>query len=243
MNEALHRALASSGLSDVDVAAELAVDPKTVDRWLRGRVPHARSREALAKLVGTDEATLWPPTTPAGRQGRLGAEIQAVYPHRWAVPRTDWTRIFRAAESRIDVLVYSGMFLVEDGGILSLLGLKARAGVPIRILVGDPESAEVAQRGSDEQIGEAMASRVVNALTLLRPLVGMENVVLRVHRTTLYNSIYRADDEMLVNTHIYGLIASSAPVVHLRRAGASPMFSNYAESFEQVWSSARSYAV
>ena len=40
---------------------------------------------------------------------------------------------------------------------------------------------------------------------------------LRLHGTVLYNSIYRADDQLLVNTHIYGVMANNAPVFHLRK--------------------------
>jgi hypothetical protein len=43
----------------------------------------------------------------------------------------------------------------------------------------------------------------------------------------LYNSIYRADDEMLVNPHVYGTAAAQAPVVHLQRHGDSDLFNTY----------------
>ena len=39
----------------------------------------------------------------------------------------------------------------------------------------------------------------------------------RFHRTILYNSIYRADDQVLVNTHLFGVTAAHAPVWHLRK--------------------------
>ena len=55
------------------------------------------------------------------------------------------------------------------------------------------------------------------------------------HDTTLYNSIYRFDDEMLVNTHLYATNAYAAPVLHLRRLDGGQLFANYARSFEAVW--------
>ena len=58
---------------------------------------------------------------------------------------------------------------------------------------------------------------------------------MHVHGTTLYNSLYRFDDSMLVNTHVWGLSAYSAPVLHLRRLGAGGLFDTYAQSFEAVW--------
>jgi hypothetical protein len=61
----------------------------------------------------------------------------------------------------------------------------------------------------------------------------------RLHATTLYNSIYRFDDEMLVNSRVYGFPAAHAPVVHLRKLSAGILFDTYAESFKKVWGSAR----
>ena len=64
---------------------------------------------------------------------------------------------------------------------------------------------------------------------------------LRLHGTVLYNSIYRADDQLLVNTHIYGVMANNAPVFHLRKIPGGEMTSTYIESFERVWEDATPY--
>ena len=48
-----------AGNIDEDVAARLQVDPKTVRRWLEGRVPYPRHRWLLAATLGLDEADLW----------------------------------------------------------------------------------------------------------------------------------------------------------------------------------------
>jgi hypothetical protein len=66
-------------------------------------------------------------------------------------------------------------------------------------------------------------------------------VEIRLHSTILYNSIYRADDQLLVNTHIYGTMANNAPVFHLRKIAGGDMASTYIESFERVWDGARPY--
>lgn len=60
MNEPLRRALLRARLREDDIAARLGVDPKTVRRWLTGRVPYPHNRAAIAELVGVDEADLWP---------------------------------------------------------------------------------------------------------------------------------------------------------------------------------------
>jgi hypothetical protein len=64
----------------------------------------------------------------------------------------------------------------------------------------------------------------------------VENIEIRLHRTVLYNSVYRADDQLMVNQHTYGVPAAQAPVFCLRNAG-SEMAALYLDSFERVWAS------
>jgi hypothetical protein len=54
----------------------------------------------------------------------------------------------------------------------------------------------------------------------------------------LYNSIFRGDDQVLVNTHVYGLAGAYAPAWHLRRVAGGEIVSTYLDSFEKVWESA-----
>ena len=120
-------------------------------------------------------------------------ELGTVYPHRWAVPREAWVRLFGSAEGEIAILAYSALFLAEDAGILRILAEKGRAGVSVRIALGDPDGPNIAERGEEEGIGDAMPTKIRNALVLYRPLGAVQNVEIRFHRTVLYNSIYRAD--------------------------------------------------
>ena len=238
MNEPLRRALLRARLREDDVAAHLGVDPKTVRRWLSGRVPYGNNRAALADLVGADEAELWPdvggPLTARIRPKELGA----VYPHRWSVPRGVWTRFFESAEYEIGILAYSALFLAEDAGILGILADKTRVGVPVRIALGDPDSSQVIQRGNEEGIGDAMPAKIRNALTLYRPLLAAENIEIRLHQSVLYNSIYRADGQLFVNQHAYGIPAARAPVFCLRESKSGGMIAAYLASFERVWATA-----
>ena len=237
MNEPLRQALLRARLREDDVAARLGVDPKTVRRWLNGRVPYSHNRAAIAELVGSDEGELWPdaggPLAARSRPEELGT----VYPHRWAVPREVWARLFESAEQEIAILAYSALFLAEDTGILRILAGKGRAGVSVRIALGDPGAPNVAERGEEEGIGDAMAAKIRNALTLYRPLGAVENIEIRLHRTVLYNSVYRADDQLLVNQHIYGFPAAQAPMFRLCGNDGGDMAPLYLESFERVWAS------
>src|SRR6266568_256750 len=59
-NERLRSAMAKAGKDIANLADATAVDPKTVQRWLAGRVPHPRHRWVIASLVEEDEGHLWP---------------------------------------------------------------------------------------------------------------------------------------------------------------------------------------
>jgi hypothetical protein len=231
IGEPLRRALIGARLRDVDVAKTLGVDPKTVQRWLGGRVPHARHRWNVADMLSLHEYDLWPHL--AGVPS-IDPEVYATYPHRGSVSRETWRALYDGADREIGILVYSGLFLAEDVEIVRLFAGKARSGVAVRLLLGDPASPHVDQRGADEGIHDAMAAKIRNAITLYRPLVDA-GVQIRLHSTVLYNSLYRGDDEMLINQHIHGIAAAYAPVLHLRRRTDDGVFATYLSSFEQVW--------
>ena len=131
----------------------------------------------------------------------------------------------QSARSRI--LAYSALFLAEDAGILRILADKGRAGVTVRIALGDPDGPHAAQRGEEEGIGDAMPAKIRNALTLYRPLGTVQNIEIRLHRTVLYNSIYRADGQFLINQHTYGIPgrpgARVLPVRSRRRRDSRPL--------------------
>ncbi len=143
-------------------------------------------------------------------------DLESVYPHRWMVPREVWIRFFASAEHEIGILAYSALFLAEDKGILRILADKGAAGVTVKIALGDPDSPHVANRGEEEGIGNAMPAKVRNAIALIRPLAEVSNIKIRLHQTILYSSIYRADDQLLVNQHAYGVAAAHSPVFSLR---------------------------
>jgi transcriptional regulator with XRE-family HTH domain len=239
-NERLRAALLQRSMTPDAIADRIGVDRKTVERWISGRTPYRRHRYAMASTLGLDEGYLWPEALSREQVTQASeGEVLTVYPHRSDVPRDEWGRLYETAEREIGVLVYAGLFLAEDSGIQRTFADKAKAGVRVRILLGDPDSPEVAERGSDEGVDDAMAAKIRNALVLYRPLRRVEGVEVRFHQTVLYNSIYRADDELLVNTHIYGLTAAYAPVWHLRKIPGGEIARTYLESFERVWETAK----
>jgi transcriptional regulator with XRE-family HTH domain len=235
-NERLRATLLERGVTPSALGEELGVDHKTVERWISGRVPYRRHRYAVASRLGVDEAYLWPGALSREQvTAASDSEVLAIYAHRSDVPREAWVQLFSSAEREIGVLVYSGLALAEDTGVQKIIAERARAGVRVRILLGDPDSPQAAERGRDEGVDDAMAARIRNVLVLYRGLRATEGVEFRFHRTVLYNSIYLGDDHLLVNTHIYGMPASRAPVWHLRKIAGGEIASTYLESFERVW--------
>ena len=181
-NERLRAALLQRGVTPNELAESVGVDPKTIERWIGGRVPYRRHRYRVASRLGIDEAYLWPGALAAEQVASASeSEILVLYPHRWAVPRNIWGQLFDSAEEEIGLLVYSGMFIADDPGLLALFRAKAAQGVRVRILLGDPDAAEVASRGALEGIGDAMASKIRNVLVRYNPLRGGEGVGIRFH--------------------------------------------------------------
>jgi hypothetical protein len=242
-NERLRALLLERRTTTAKLAEAVQVDAKTVERWIvAGRVPYRKHRYNVAAFFGVDESYIWPDALDHDQVlAASESEIIAVYPHRWGIPRDAWRHLFEQAEHEIGILVYAATFLAEDAELRRLLGDKAKSGARVRILLGDPDSPAVSERGKDEGIDEAIAGKVRNAIILFRPLLKIDNVEIRLHSTILYNSIYRSDDQLLVNTHIYGMMANNAPTFHLRKIPGGDMVNTYLESFEHVWESATTY--
>lgn len=241
-NERLRDALLRSGLTPDQVAQAVDVDPKTVERWItKGRLPYPKHRHAIAAMVRESVAYLWPDAIPPERATEIaGSEVVKVYPHRHSIPAEVWDRLIKSSGQHVDVLVHAALFLVERPTFIRDMAQKAEAGCAIRFLFGDPASREVTVRSEEEQLGKGtLAARIRNALAFYRPLREVDGVEMRFHRTTLYNSIFRLDDEMIVNTHVYGFQGAHAPALHLRRLSAGDLFDTYAESFESVWTQSK----
>src|SRR5690349_15656826 len=105
-NERLRAALLQRGATPADLAEEIGVDAKSVERWItQGRTPYRRHRYAAAVYLGVEETFLWPEAlTPEQSKAASQSEIIEIYPHRWSVPTDLWKRIFQEAREEISVL-------------------------------------------------------------------------------------------------------------------------------------------
>jgi len=241
--ERLRTVMLQRGVTTDDLAASCHVDPKTVDRWIRpGRIPHRQHRWATARFLDVDEIYLWPELLERDqkrRQDVAQSELIEVYPNRASVPRDLWIRLLSEAEHHIDVLVFSGTFFAQTNPrIARTLAERAGAGVRVRMCFGDPTSQAVDIRDREEGLRGTLAAKINASLTYYRELLDVEGCEIRLHGTTLYNSLFRYDDNLLVNPHIWGQPASANPLMHLRRLDGGGWFDQYVESFEAVWQTA-----
>ncbi len=227
VNESLCRALIAARLGEEDVAARLGVDPKTVRRWLEGRVPYRRYRWALAAMLGLDDAVLWP-----GLRGRRERpdEVVAVYPRRDDVPAGAWVRLLGSARQQIGVLGGGGQFLARQHGVRPVLIETARTGALVRICLRDDAPVPAHEAGRDG--GDA------GALAIFAPLAG-HGVQVRLHAGEPYAGMVFADDELLVLQQAWGVPEGLCPVLHLHRRQGSGLFAFYLQSFERAWEIAR----
>ncbi|MEV4764698.1 XRE family transcriptional regulator [Micromonospora chokoriensis] len=240
-NDRLRDAILRNGLTPVTVAERIGVDAKTVERWItQDRTPYPRHRHAIAAMVREDVPYLWPDAVAPEKASRIGqSELIRLYSRRSAVPYDLWRRLIERAEKRIDVLAYAGLFLVEqDPMLIDVLRQKAVDGVEVTILLGDPTSATIHRRSVEEGTPGVMAAKIRQVQQYYNRLDGAPKAKVLYHDTTLYNSIYRFDDEMLVNMHVLGFPAPHAPVMHLRKLNGGDLFRTYSDSFDRVLVSA-----
>ena len=234
LNETLCRALIEARLTEEDVATRLQVDPKTVRRWLEGRVPYLRFRWAIATMLGVGETDLWPQlrTTRTRPDG-----VIAIYPHRDTVPLDMWLRLFRSARHEIGILDDTGSLLAADQPIVAALAEQARAGIKIRICLHAADQP-VPRQGDRPQRTRDAAASVREAVATYAPLQEKGEVEIRLHEGVVYNSIYYSDDQMLVSHQVDGVPVKSVPTLHLELVEGSDMAATFLDAFEAVWSAA-----
>lgn len=98
MNDRLRTAMLRAGVDTTSLAEAVGVDAKTVDRWVRGRIPHHRSRVLVAQRLDEDEAILWPTARPDQHPGTAAtAEVVGAWAHRADIPNQTWLTLLNGA--------------------------------------------------------------------------------------------------------------------------------------------------
>ena len=156
------------------------------------------------------------------------------------MPISVWQQHFADPQHSVDILVLAATFLFDtlDGFVHTLVGAAGR-GVGVRLLVGDPDSPSLALRGEEEDIGEAVIARCRTTAELLASRASTPGLQIRTHQATLYSSIFRVDDHIIVNFHIYGSPGRNNPVMVFARSDEPRLWATFEQAFSRVWDSAK----
>lgn len=246
-NEVLRDRIRGKSLSDRRFADVAGVSLKTVQRWLADidhKVREDNARRA-ADVLGCTPHDLWPqqyarssPDLPSAN--RATPFMSTVYPTRTQMPISVWQQHFANPQHSVDILVLAATFLFDtlDGFVDTLVDAAAR-GVGVRMLVGDPDGPSLTLRGEEENIGEAVVARCRTTVELLASRASTPGLQIRTHQTTLYSSIFRVDDRIIVNMHIYGSPGRSNPVMVFTRSDEPGLWTTFEQAFDRVWDNAK----
>lgn len=235
MNERLRSAIKKAQVTIDDLAGVAEVDPKTVQRWLNGRVPHARHRWAVARHLHEDDSYLWPQSSQHA-SSTAADEVLNAYGHRAEAPSTVWTDLYQTPRQHIDLLGYAILFLHEqDPHFSHRIRTQADAGCSVRVIVADPECEQLAIRDREEDLVGGLVARVRNSLKFFHPVQDHPNVSIRLQRAPMYNSTFRFDNEMIVTPHLYRVPGYQAPMLRLHRVHEDGMFTSFLNNFEAIW--------
>jgi len=239
VNEILRRAMLDANLDEIDVAARLEVNPKTVYRWLRGRTPHSRHRWALVDLLSLSETELWPEIRVDSSQP---SEISAIYPNCNKIPRTVWRNLFASAKREICILDNSNSLISENLEVIYIFKERAAVGVPVRILLRISANQDRREPSPLKACGtNDKAEGIGSVCSIYRHLQDTRGIEVRFYEGALYNSIYRADNEALCRQHIHDMLPSCGPVIHIQVRASDSLLESYLSSFERLWDNAFSY--
>lgn len=174
-------------------------------------------------------------TAPAVSSVDPTGAVVRFYHHRADTPKSLWMDLLTGANVNIDLFANASLFLPEENPeAIDIIKQKA-GGTKIRIMLADPDHPAAELRGREERLFDGIPGRIKMAWAYYRPLIGVDGVEFRMHGTSLYNSIFRYDNQMLVNQHIYGAYGYIAPILHVRRVADADLFETYMKSFERIW--------
>jgi lambda repressor-like predicted transcriptional regulator len=212
-NDNLRAVLQQAGLQADDLAQIVAVDVRTVRRWLSGRTPYPRQRGKVARALGITEHELWPDIAPAHTPPSPAAQpsdLLAAYTSAGDLAAPDWKALMRDATDRIELLGDTLTPILATPGVPELLATKATHGCHIRILVYD-------------------AGRE------LVPLLDQPGIEIRLLQVPVHYTIQRFDEQLLLNLHMLGEGGDQAPLLHVRRAAPGGLFDRFAEHYNDLW--------
>jgi hypothetical protein len=237
-NQRLHDAIRKSGHRLSDLADAVGADPKTVERWITtGRLPRPSARQQLSGFLGVPESVLWP---DAPGVAYATSELVGIYTTRRELPPATVSSLLDAAQAHVDVLAYAAIWLWDTvPEFAGRLAQKIASGTAVRLCLGDPDGEAIALRSREEGSRDGMSSRCRIAAGYATVIQRADPDAVRQSGATLYNSLFRFDDEVLVNSHFWGNPAADSPVYHFRRQDDRGIAATALRSFERVWEAAQ----
>jgi lambda repressor-like predicted transcriptional regulator len=237
-NDLLIAAIRESGLDLNEISAIAEVDPRTVQRWLGGRVPHPRYRQKLTAALHVTEADLWPDAVTLRHTSDL-EEIAGVWARADDHDATDWRALLRAAEQQVDLLGYSLHQILQARAVNKQLLAKARDGCQIRIAIADPDAEHVLVEDLAQRPAGRLTHQIRAAKEQLSSHLAEHGIQCRRHHVATSHTILRFDEHILLTVHLNATPGVHAPLLHLRRKRDYGIFDQLAKHFEDVWADAR----
>ncbi|WP_285775205.1 hypothetical protein [Microtetraspora sp. NBRC 13810] len=184
--------------------------------------------------------TLWPDSIRANIKTGPDREVQAVYPHRSACPKSVWRRLIGAAKNNIIFGGYTNYFLwLEHPNLARALKQKAQKGCTIRFLLGDPDSEVTRRREEIEDVPLTVSTRIRITLAELDQLKDVPGIQVRFGEEHIAMSVFQFDDEMLVTPHLAKLVGHDSPLLHLHRLQDDGLYDRFAYHINELWADGR----
>jgi transcriptional regulator with XRE-family HTH domain len=214
--------LRQAGLTTEEFADVVQVDPKTVQRWVAGRIPQRRHRPKIARALDTPEDVLWPTDAPAPAPAPAPAGEGETRPRGDVIASWGWAddpaapdpmEFLTGCEGPVDVMDSGGELLREDRVIATLIE-SASAQSPVRVLVDLPRHNLV-------------------------PLIGVPHLELRVADRTGSCAIIRVGDRMLTYIDVpRDAVDEQRPLLELKLADDRGLFTRLALAVDMFWDQA-----
>ncbi|MGO9789282.1 MAG: helix-turn-helix transcriptional regulator [Solirubrobacteraceae bacterium] len=217
-NHNLKHALQQAGLTPEEFAEVVRVDPKTVQRWLAGTTtPYARHRATIARALDMTEHQLWPDETPQATSGSgpavndeaAGSEVAGTWAYDTEENAPDPIAFILQAQEAIDLLD-NGRGIALTAALVSALAEQATAGRHVRLLTYLPKPR-------------------------LEPLIGHQQIEIRVIDPAPEHSLLRIGEAMLLTFNLAAERDRSPPLLKLQRTVGGGLFDRLADNFDTLW--------
>jgi hypothetical protein len=217
VNQNLKNALADAGLTVEEFASILAVDPKSVGRWIAGTsTPYPRHRTAISRALALDEAVLWPDR--ASRTVELDGQ-----PHLPPVDTNSQLRVW--SDSQDDSAPHPVTFIQQASGPIDLLDSDLWF-----YLAGPVADAVIAHAGTGQPVRVATSAPRPN----LAPLIGQPGVQLRcVEESDV--AVICTPTTMMIASRLGGVANQPPALFRAQAAGSDGLYDRLVNLFQTAW--------